>query len=86
MLRAGISHIDVKYLHQMHAKNSRRYLFVTIDRATRCVLFQIKSRKTAAAARSLLNALYEACPIKMQKILTENGKEFTDRLYASHER
>jgi hypothetical protein len=28
----------------------------------------------------------KACPIKMQKILTDNGKEFTDRLFASRER
>jgi len=33
-----------------------------------------------------LNALHKACPIKMQKILTDNGKEFTDRLFASRER
>jgi transposase-like protein len=45
-----------------------------------------KSHKTAAAAGSFLNALHKACPIKMQKILTDNGKEFTDRLFASRER
>jgi transposase InsO family protein len=65
---------------------SRCYLFVAIDRATRWVFVQIKSHKTAAAARSFLNALHKACPINIQKVLTDNGKEFTDRLFASRER
>jgi transposase InsO family protein len=82
----GFIHIDVKYLPQMPDETSRRYLFVAIDRATRWVFVQIKSHKTAAAARSFLNALHKACPIKMQKILTDNGKEFTDRLFARRER
>ena len=71
----GFIHIDVKYLPQMPDETSRRWVFV-----------QIKSHKTSAAARSFLNALHKACPIKMQKILTDNGKEFTDRLFASRER
>ena len=82
----GFIHIDAKYLPQMPDETNRRYLFVAIDRATRWVFVQIKSHKTAAAARSFLNAFHKACPIKMQKILTDNGKEFTDRLFASRER
>ena len=82
----GFIHIDVKYLPQMPGETTRRYLFVAIDRATRWVFVQIKSHKTAAAARSFLNALHKACPIRMQKILTDNGKELTDRLFASRER
>ena len=34
----------------------------------------------------LRKALHKACPIKIQKLLTDNGKEFTDRLFASRER
>ena len=64
----------------------QRYLFVAIDRVKRWVFVQIKSHKTAAAARSFLNALHKACPIKIQKFLTDNGKEFTDRLVVSRER
>ncbi len=33
----GFVHMDVKYLPQMQAESSRRYLFVVIDRATRWV-------------------------------------------------
>ncbi len=82
----GYVHMDVKYLPQMQDENSRRYLFVAIDRATRWVFVQLKANKTAASAKAFLNALHKACPIKITKVLTDNGKEFTDRLFASRQR
>ena len=82
----GYLHMDVKYLPQMPDEARRRYLFVAIDRATRWVFVAVKNDKTAASARSFLNALHKACPIKLVKLLTDNGKEFTDRLFASRER
>ena len=78
--------MDVKYLPQMQGETCRRYLFVAIDRATRWVFGAIKANKTAASARSFLKALHKACPIRIQKLLTDNGKEFTDRLFASRAR
>lgn len=77
----GFLHVDVKYLPQMADETSRRYVFVAIDRATRWVFIAIKRHKTAAAARSFLNAVAKAAPFKVQTILTDNGKEFTDRLF-----
>lgn len=47
---------------------------------------QLKANKTAASAQAFLKALHKACPIKISKLLTDNGKEFTDRLFASKER
>ena len=82
----GYLHMDVKYLPQMADETSRRYLFVAIDRATRWVFVQVKDNKTAASARAFLKALHKACPIKITKLLTDNGKEFTDRLFASREK
>ena len=82
----GYLHMDVKYLPQMANESKRSYLFVAIDRATRWVYVAIKSDKTAASARRFLNALHKACPIKITRLLTDNGKEFTDRLFASRER
>ena len=82
----GYLHMDIKYLPQMADETRRRYLFVAIDRATRWVFVAIKLDKTAASARSFLKALHKACPIKITKLLTDNGKEFTDRLFASRER
>lgn len=85
-IELGLIHIDIKYLPQMHGQTSRRYLFVNIDRATRWGYVQIKIHKTAAATRSFLNTLHKTCQIKMEKILTDNGKDFTKRLLASRER
>ena len=82
----GYLHMDVKYLPQMQDETKRRYLFVAIDRATRWVFVQIKPNKTAASAKAFLKALHKACPIHINKLLTDNGKEFTDRLFASRER
>lgn len=82
----GFLHVDLKYLPQMQDESGRRYLFVAIDRATRWVFVQIKKNKTAASAKAFLNAVHKACPMRIQKVLTDNGKEFTDRLFASRAR
>ena len=70
----------------MQGESQRRYLFVAIDRATRWVFVQLKSNKTAASSHAFLKALHKACPLRITKLLTDNGKEFTDRLFASKER
>ena len=82
----GYLHIDVKYLPQMADENRRRYLFVAIDRATRWVFIRIFNAKTAANARHFLRDLDRACPMRIQTILTDNGKEFTDRLFGLRKR
>ena len=79
----GYVHVDVKYLPQMQDETERRYVFVAIDRATRWVFIAIKPQRTAAAARSFLNALAKAAAFKIRTILTDNGTEFTDRLFGS---
>lgn len=82
----GYLHIDVKYLPQMADETRRRYLFVAIDRATRWVFVRVYPAKTAANARRFLRDLERACPIRIRTILTDNGKEFTDRLFGLRKR
>jgi transposase InsO family protein len=82
----GYLHMDIKYLPQMADETKRRYLFVAIDRATRWVFIAIKNNKTAASAKHFLAALHRQCPIKITRLLTDNGKEFTDRLLGSKDR
>jgi len=82
----GYLHIDVKYLPQMGDESRRRYLFVAIDRATRWVFIRVFDAKTAANARRFLRDLERACPIRIRTILTDNGKEFTDRLFGLRKR
>jgi len=70
----------------MADETSRRYLFVAIDRATRWVFIRVFKSKTAANARRFLRDLERACPIRIRTILTDNGKEFTDRLFGLRKR
>lgn len=82
----GYVHIDVKYLPQMRDEDRRRYAFVAIDRATRWVYVGLMKDKSARSARAFFKALEKAAPFRIRTILTDDGKEFTDRLFASRER
>ena len=82
----GYIHVDVKYLPRMVNETSRGYLFVAIDRATRWVFIAIYRNKTDANARRFLRDLERACPIHIRTILTDTGKEFTDRLFGLRKR
>ena len=82
----GFVHVDVKYLPQLPDEDQRRYLFAAIDRATRWVYVEILPEKSAAGAQGFLTNLLQAASFKITKILTDNGKEFTDRCCATGER
>lgn len=79
-------HADIKYLPQMPDEESRKYLFAAVDRATRWVHLEVRASKTAEEARSFLKNLIEKAPFFISKILTDNGKEFTDRFCPTGER
>ncbi len=82
----GYIHIDVKYLPQMQDETKRRYLFAAIDRATWWAFIRVFNAKTAANARRFLRDLGRACPLRIRTILTDNGKEFTDRHFGRRKR
>ena len=73
----GFVHIDIKYLPKIDGL--RHYLFVAIDRATRTVFVEIYPDKSKASANTFLNQVISYFPFEIKKILTDNGKEFTDR-------
>jgi transposase InsO family protein len=75
----GFVHIDIKYLPQMPDETSRRYLFVAIDRATRWVYFRTYRDQSDASSADFLRRLRRVAPIVIQKVLTDNGSQFTDR-------
>ena len=75
----GFVHVDVNYLPKMRDETSRRYLFVAIDRASRWVYREIMPDKSAESAARLLKNLNKASPCNISKVLTDKGKEFTDR-------
>lgn len=82
----GYVHVDVKYLPKMQDESSHGYLFVAIDRATRWVHLEVKADKSARSAAAFLDSLVATAPMKIVKVLTDNGKEFTDRFCATGER
>jgi len=55
-------------------------------KATRWVVLEVLSDKSAESARGFLERLTQAAPFIIQTILTDNGKEFTDRFVATGER
>jgi transposase InsO family protein len=68
-----------KSLPRMPDETSRRYLFVAIDRASRWVFLHIYDNPSEESSLDFLKRLQAACPIRIRTILTDNGKEFTDR-------
>ena len=81
----GFVHIDVKYLPAIDGE-PRRYRFVAIDRATRWVFIALKKDRTSHSAKAFLKALIQAAPFRIQKCLTDNGSEFTDRCLRREQR
>ena len=57
----------------------RRYLFVAIDRATRWVFVRIYADQREGSSCDFLWRLYQTAPMKITKLLTDNGSRFTDR-------
>jgi len=75
----GYIHVDIKYLPKLKGEQNRKYLYVAIDRATRFVYLSIKENKEAETASTFLSELISFFPYKINKLLTDNGKEFTDK-------
>lgn len=80
----GFTHIEVKYLPKMPDDKSRGYLFVAIDKATRWVYMSTYANKTAANAKRFLAEIIKLAPFRITKLLTDNGKEFTDKLFTGN--
>jgi len=70
----------------MPDQEQRRYLFAAIDRATRWVYVEILEDKSATAASDFRARLIDKAPFTISKVLTDDGKEFTDRSCATGER
>lgn len=75
----GFIHVDIKYLPQMADESARRYLFVAIDRATRWVYVRSYANQSQASSTDFLRRLHAAAPMRIDKLLTDNGSQFTDR-------
>ena len=73
----GFIHIDIKVLPKI--EDERKYLYVAIDRATRMVYVEIRDKKDAKTSSEFLKNVIDYFPFKIEKILTDNGGEFTNK-------
>ena len=80
---SGFVQVDIKYLFRLPDEAEHRYLLAAIDRASRWVYFEIQPDKSAATAAGLLERLRAKAPFRTRTLLTDNGKEFTDRFGAT---
>jgi len=69
----GYVHIDIS---QVYTAEGKLYLFVGIDRTTKYCYAKLYKDQTGLTATSFLKELIEKMPYKMNKILTDNGKQF----------
>ena len=75
--KPGYLHIDTA---QINLDKAKWYLFVAIDRATRYVYLELHGDKTMATADAFLKAALSQYPFKIEKILTDNGTEYSYNL------
>lgn len=77
----GFVHIDIT---EVRIEKQKLYLFVAIDRFSKYVYVELHSSMTQAIACAFLKNLIDNCPFKINKILTDNGAQFTYELLAEH--
>ena len=75
----GENVISFSNLPKMPDEDKHKYLFVTIDRASRWVYLEVRATKSDYNTSSFLDNLVKKAPFKIKKVPTDNGCEFTDR-------
>ena len=77
----GYFHIDIC---DVRTGEGKVYLYVAVDRASKFVYAEVHKSPTMAAAAAFLRNLAKAIPYKINKILTDNGAQFTYELLLPH--
>lgn len=70
----GFLHLDTA---QVNLGKGKHYLFVAIDRATRYVYLELHDNKRMDTSTAFLQNALAQYPFKVEKILTDNGIEFS---------
>jgi transposase-like protein len=76
----GYFHIDIAVVS---TKEGRLYLFVAIDRTTKFVYAELHPDQTRDRTCQFLTRLIAAVPYHIHTILTDNGIQFTNRLFTN---
>lgn len=83
-------HYEPGYLHidtaQINLGKDKWYLFVAIDRATRYVYLELHDNKRMATAAGFLQQVLHQYPFRLNKLLTDNGIEFSYNLLVEAKR
>ena len=77
----GFVHIDIT---EVRLKTVKYYLFVAIDRTTKYLFAQLYDKMTIQNSCHFLTDFIADYPIKVTKILTDNGAQFTYKLLAKN--
>jgi transposase InsO family protein len=77
----GFVHIDIT---EVRTSTGRYYLFVAIDRTTKYIYAEIYDKMTQNNSCIFLENFLADYPIKVVKILTDNGAQFTYELLSEH--
>lgn len=75
--KPGYLHIDTA---QINLGKDKWYLLVAIDRATRYVYVELNDNKRMETAAEFLKCAIAQYPFKIEKVLTDNGIEFSYNL------
>jgi transposase-like protein len=66
----GFFHID---LGEVRTAEGKLYMFVAIDRTSKCAVVELVEKSDVRAAAAFLEALIEAVPHRIHTVLTDNG-------------
>ena len=77
----GFVHIDIS---EVRVGKEKIYMFVAIDRCTKYVYAELHASMTQEIACTFLKNFITDYPCKINKILTDNGSQFTYQLLAEH--
>jgi transposase-like protein len=77
----GYFHIDIT---EVRSAEGKLHLFVAIDRTSKLAYVELKDRAGKMEAAQFLSSLIKAIPYKIEKILTDNGIQFTNRSCDRH--
>ena len=78
----GFVHIDIKYLPQMAGESKRRYLFSPLIEPLEWSVYS--SGNLRKDAREFLKFVTWRFPFEIKKVLTGNGKEFTNKVFGNN--
>ena len=71
----GYFHVDIA---EVQTKEGKLYLFVAIDRTSKFAYVELHRKQGKQEAANFLRNLIRAVPYKINKILTDNGLQFTN--------